>query len=279
MDGTAVQKLVEETRKPTVMTVGGEEILVTPDNQVYGGFAGWPGRDGQRLYPRIPAVEKPLQFPTLCGLIRYAVGTPRTLPGAAPAEKDGATDFVLHVSSFRSVAVVGSLEWPSLQRRTFARAVPSTQMTDYPYGKWLDPETALIAIRQAFTPSADRGYLLDLLATLREELVTTREDNGVTQMATVKTGLVMAEKIPVRPELDLFPMGLTFEEVDPKEPLHCAVRLKGGGPDELPKVLLAATNLPEWEERTVERIRNWIANEIQTIAAVDGEPSKEIPVL
>lgn len=106
-----------------------------------------------------------------------------------------------------------------------ARAVPSrmferfrlyTATADVPritVGNYMDQQQAIIELQSLHNSTPDRDYLLDLLSKIDVTQGVKSTDNGVTQEATVKTGVVLKDTVPVKPIVELQPFR-TFIEID-----------------------------------------------------------------
>lgn len=80
-------------------------------------------------------------------------------------------------------------------------------------GNYMDQQQAIIELQSLHNATPDRDYLLDLLSKIDVTQGVKSTDNGVTQEATVKTGVVLKDTVPVKPIVELQPFR-TFLEVD-----------------------------------------------------------------
>lgn len=78
---------------------------------------------------------------------------------------------------------------------------------------YMDQQQAIIELQSLHNATPDRDYLLDLLSKIDVTQGVKSTDNGVTQEATVKTGVVLKDTVPVKPIVELQPFR-TFLEVD-----------------------------------------------------------------
>lgn len=93
----------------------------------------------------------------------------------------------------------------SVPSRTFERLRLYTATADVPritVGNYMDQQQAIIELQSLHNATPDRDYLLDLLSKI-----------DVTQEATVKTGVVLKDTVPVKPIVELQPFR-TFIEID-----------------------------------------------------------------
>lgn len=93
-----------------------------------------------------------------------------------------------------------------------ASDVPGFTNTEFEY------EQAIIALRSRFAPNEGSQYVLDLMSNLTVENSVQTEDDGVTQHATVRSGIAMCKTVEVKPIVSLRPYR-TFQEVQQPESL------------------------------------------------------------
>lgn len=83
---------------------------------------------------------------------------------------------------------------------------------EFAYGRYMDHESFIIALQSKFIDNDDRALLLRFAGTVKDESVAQYGDDGVTQTATVKTGITSVEKAIVPNPVILRPYR-TFVEV------------------------------------------------------------------
>ncbi|HBC99832.1 MAG TPA: hypothetical protein DC053_11515 [Lachnoclostridium sp.] len=84
---------------------------------------------------------------------------------------------------------------------------------EFAYGRYMDHESFIIALQSKFIDNDDRALLLRFAGTVKDESVAQYGDDGVTQTATVKTGITSVEKAIVSNPVILRPYR-TFVEVE-----------------------------------------------------------------
>jgi hypothetical protein len=84
---------------------------------------------------------------------------------------------------------------------------------EFAYGRYMDHESFIIALQSKFIDNDDRALLLRFAGTVKDESVAQYGDDGVTQTATVKTGITSVEKAIVPNPVILQPYR-TFVEVE-----------------------------------------------------------------
>ena len=89
----------------------------------------------------------------------------------------------------------------------------SAMIPEFAYGRYMDHESFIIALQSKFIDNDDRALLLRFAGTAKDESVAQYGDDGVTQTATVKTGITSVEKAIVPNPVILRPYR-TFVEVE-----------------------------------------------------------------
>lgn len=89
----------------------------------------------------------------------------------------------------------------------------SAMIPEFAYGRYMDHESFIIALQSKFIDNDDRALLLRFAGTVKDESVAQYGDDGVTQTATVKTGITSVEKAIVPNPVILRPYR-TFVEVE-----------------------------------------------------------------
>lgn len=125
----------------------------------------------------------------------------------------------------------------------------------FPYDRFLDAEEFLVRLQTGFLPDAgsdqetgDLRAVLELAGTLQPEKLTTLQDDGVTQIATVRRTAGRLASSMVKNPVQLYPLGLTFPEVHPPR-WRLILRLKQEKDGELPKLALFQAGDLDWEGR------------------------------
>lgn len=171
---------------------------------------------------------------------------------------DDLGDVYIHIMDPRSVYVTSALNKD--QKRTcflHAQADPC----NFRFGQFVDAETFIIGLQAQFTDGmvndrTDKGTLLQYIGTMTEVHESKMADDGVSQTATVKTGIAAkGEKVAPNP-VNLSPYR-TFIEVE--QPISSFVlRLKEGG-----YAALFEADGGAWEREAVGNIREYLEKELE----------------
>lgn len=101
----------------------------------------------------------------------------------------------------------------------------NAQLPEFKYDSYYDSEAFLIALQSKFIDNEDRALLLKFAGTVENGSVAQYDDDGVTQKATVKTGIVSKGEAIVPNPVKLRPFR-TFIEVEQPESAF-VFRMKG----------------------------------------------------
>lgn len=173
-------------KKAEVIEIGGENYT---DREVY------------RVNRELRA--EPISMGTLTGLVDYL----------RAGIDDMADRMLVQVVSPTSVRVVSRLDGDR-KREELARADAS--VPDFEYGRYMDKERFIISMQAKFLPGDDRELLLRFAGTVKDESVAEYGDNGVSQKATIRTGISTVGDAVVPNPVALRPFR-TFVEVEQPE--------------------------------------------------------------
>ncbi len=120
---------------------------------------------------------------------------------------------IVHVSSPEKVLLYSMLD---LDRVREYIVEVNAQVPEFRYGRYMDHESFLIALQSKFIPNDDRELLLKFTGTVENGTVSQYGDDGVTQKATIKTGIASKGEAVVPNPVRLRPFR-TFVEVEQPE--------------------------------------------------------------
>ncbi len=242
MDGTFVDALAKESRRPRTADVGGKTHLITP-----AGDGSWKVED---LVGKIPVPEpQPLGLSTLQGVLDYLRDNRDGL---------GMLDSLLHVVNANLVELRSTLRGVFEQRICYLRAACSR--SEFPFGGFLDSETFIVSLLALFEESDERARVLRILGTIKDEAVKTSTDDGVTQIVSARAGVVAVQDAPVTNPVRLAPFR-TFREVEqPVSPF--ILRLRPGKDGSLPSCALFEADGGAWELEAIANIKGFLRDQV-----------------
>ncbi|HEM2987964.1 TPA: hypothetical protein U2D92_000777 [Streptococcus suis] len=148
-----------------------------------------------KRYPRT------LELSTLTSLVEYL-----------KSDLNGMQDQRLIVAVEKNDEVCVWSENDEFEHRTLLVDVKA-RVPELTFGRFISSEQFNIMLQSNFIDDADRGALLDFASALKIENGAEIEDNGVSQVATVKNGVASLAKGKVPNPVDLRPYR-TFNEVE-----------------------------------------------------------------
>ena len=212
------------------------------------------GDQGQTLEdPRKPDPEpKVLTVHTLSGLIDFV----KTL-GVALGEN--ARPYAYHVVSHKTVVVVSqALVGRFRQREAYGCAVWEELLgsSSFAWGTFYSPEAFIISLQTLFEMTEDLATVMKVVGTLKAENVKQTEDDGVTQTATARSGVVSSAEVKVPNPVTLQPFR-TFREVSQPESKF-VLRLRNGKEGEQPSCALFEADGGMWKLTAIQSIASYI---------------------
>ncbi|WP_101772355.1 hypothetical protein [Peptostreptococcus faecalis] len=190
-----------------------------------------------------------LNINTLSGLVDYiksdldgykddniliTVETPRKVTVSLEINSDGDRPIVL-----RSEAIV-----------------PHIAFNDY-----YDTEKFNVLLQSAFLDNEDKALLLQVAGNIKEEAIKTTGDDGVSQVATIKSGVATVQDVVVPNPAKLKPMR-TFNEVEQPESKFI-FRMKDG-----PSCALFEADGGAWRNEAMKNIKEYLEKELEGMKGI-----------
>lgn len=173
-------------RKPEIMSVDGEQYCDKELHRI-------------SFNPKARSIE----MTTLTSLVEYIKANIDTMD-----EK-----MIIHVQSPTKVAMYSKLD-DERERELLVEV--NAQVPEFRYGRYMDHESFLIALQSKFIDNPDRELLLKFTGTVESGTVAQYGDDGITQKATIKTGIASKGEAIVPNPVKLRPFR-TFLEVEQPE--------------------------------------------------------------
>lgn len=173
-------------RKPEIVSIGGEQ---------------YSDKDLCRISFN-PKAQR-INMTTLTSLVEYIKANVDSM-----SEK-----MLIHVQSPTQVALYSQLDDDRV--REYMVQVEAS-VPEFLYGRYYDHESFLIGLQSKFVNNTDRELLLKFAGTVEDKSVASYGDDGVTQKATIKTGVASKSDAIVPNPVKLIPYR-TFVEVEQPE--------------------------------------------------------------
>lgn len=237
LDGTAVDRIAELAREGQDAGTLVREIEI--EDGVSRVFTTRPLHHLPAKYESEPA---PLAFSSLQALVEYL-----------KANRDGLDleKLVLHVASPTSVSLLGPITGEAKQRFVYATATCKNLVAGW-LGQFHPQLDFVIALQARFEPYADRGKVLEISGSLKEEASVESTDDGITQRVAARTGVHLGRMVEVPNPVNLAPYR-TFREV--AQPIsEFVLRVDKGA---RPLALFEADG-GSWELDAVRSVATWL---------------------
>lgn len=195
---------------------------------------------------RIPQelTAEPLEVHTLTSVMDYITS------GADELQEDIDRRFVLHVAEHNRVSLYHELNDDKARECLLRVTVePST----FPFGRWLSIEEFIIAMQAYFVPNAMVTELIKLVSHIADENSITTTDTGVSQTATVKTGVALAGKATVPNPVTLAPYRTLNEISQPESSFVFRLKKSEDGV----KAALFTADGNAWKNTAITEIKNY----------------------
>lgn len=240
-------KLIQEIQnavRPELVTIDGEKFLSKPVH--------------------LPPEERvsPLQISTLTGLLDFIKLQPIWFAENA---------VFVHVMSPTEVQLVGDIVGRQKERDRWAIASCSNIIgSGFKFGTWLLPEEFVIAVQTNFVETDNRAKLLQLVGSLSDDTSKSLRDDGISQTATVRSGVSMVGEVKIKNPVSLAPYR-TFREIEQPEG-DFVLRLQKGRNDK-PELALWQADGGAWKLQAMNSIKTYLEGHLE------GEANYSIPVL
>lgn len=163
---------------------------------------------------------------------------------------------IVHVVSPTRVSLLSELDG---DRKREMLIDVSANLPKIRLNEFVDQESFIIMMQSMFVKNDDRAIVLQVAGNVEDGTVATYKDDGVTQKATIKTGLASKEDIVVPNPVNLMPYR-TFHEIEQPEGsfvfrmtngsrgVSCALYEADGG---------------AWKNETMEHIAGYLKDELK----------------
>lgn len=201
-----------------------------------------------RLSKHIPMVDSAIEMSTLTSLVDYIKANIDSM-----AEK-----MIIQVVDPEKVVLFSQL---NEERDREKMVVVKARIPDFPFGSFIEQEKFIINIQSKFIddPKSDRALILKFSGTVETGTVAEYGDDGVTQKATVKTGIATKDEAIVPNPVKLRPYR-TFLEVE--QPVSDFIfRMKQGKYDGIECALFEADG-GAWKMAATKSIKDYLQFEL-----------------
>ena len=190
---------------------------------------------------------EPIKMRTLTGLLDYLKSGIDPMPDR----------MIVQVASPTTVHVFSSL---NLDRKREEAALAEAEIPWFDYGEYMEQEKFLISLQANFLDSGDRSLLLRFAGTVKDESIAEYGDNGVTQKATVKTGISTVSDAIVPNPVALSPFRTFVEVGQPESSFIFRMRQREGRGVEC---AIFEADGGAWKNAAMENVKGYLQAELE----------------
>lgn len=163
----------------------------------------------------------------------------------------------VRVTSAERVHVLGAVG-DDMQREMPFTA--EAKFIGFDFNDYMSIENMIICLKSRFAPTEDRDYLVQLLGNITDQQSVQTKDDGITQSATVKSGIQLVGEQRIKPIVTLKPYR-TFLEVEQPES-EFLIRLKDG------RAALFEADGGAWEREAVKNVADKLRELLEDVPNV-----------
>lgn len=231
-------------------------VTVTVEDQAYGVTK--DGTLGEAIMPKAPvdirAARPKLAVVTLTGLV-----------AAYKAKIDNLGDSVAVIIRDPNNVIVSDLAYDSFGKRQEYVHATHVEERPFPFGKYLEPEDFLLAMRAGFIYTDNAVQLQKLCSTICAGTGVAIADDGISQEVTTKSGTITRASVPLPSDgIDLIPNRI-FRDANPVT-AKFLLRMRGVK-DALPQIALFEID-PNWKLYAVGSIRKYLEGELPGVPII-----------
>lgn len=163
----------------------------------------------------------------------------------------------VRVVSPEQVDVLGTVRYDMQRERPY---VAYAKFNSFDFDSYMSIENMIICLKSRFAPTEDRDYLVQLLGNITDQQSVQTKDDGITQSATVKSGIQLIGEQRIKPIVTLKPYR-TFLEVEQPES-DFLIRLKDG------RAALFEADGGAWEREAVKNVADKLRELLEDVPNV-----------
>lgn len=238
--------MIKQALEYIVGLKGGYDI-VTQKNRTY-----LVDKNGKTQEEFLERYQKSLETSTLSSIIDYFRGDPDKVLA-------GDMQYIIRIGGIGWVDVFSQVSG-ELQRHNLL-CVRANLPDGFPFERYMDLEQFNILLQARFLDTEDRAKLLALTGNVVDEGVKTYGDDGVSQQATVKSGVTSVASVKVPNPVTLKPFRTFAEAEQPESKFVFRMRKDDGGV----KAALIEADGGAWKVQAIQNIANYLEEHL-TIA-------------
>lgn len=197
-------------------------------------------------YDKLPKAAK-IQAVTLTSLVDYIHQCNKEFPGS----------MIIHIVSPTQVRLMSALD---KEREREVLFEINAETSEFCFDQWYDQERMMIELQANFQANDDLGLILKAVGNIEKRNGQEYSDDGVSQVATMKTGIATKSDVIVPNPVELIPYR-TFQEVE--QPASKFVfRI---GDKEVPAFKIVEAEGGIWKNEAISNIKVFLKENLWTL--------------
>lgn len=201
------------------------------------------------LFPVVNPLQEDITLHTLTGLIDYIKTNPDRL---------NIGENTIIIGDHAHVCLVGTVFGEFKQRETYVSV--KLVIDDFPWGRKLEHEDFIIKLQSMFVQCETAKKILSIVGNLKDERVTTVNDDGITQQVTAKAGVARVVNVDLPNPVELTPFR-TFMEADQVKS-RFVFRMHAGRDGALPTCALHEADGGRWKLDAIQSVKKWLSDQL-----------------
>lgn len=197
-------------------------------------------------YDKMPKADR-IKAATLTSLVDYIYQCNREFPGS----------MIIHIVSPTRVLLISGLD---KEREREVLFEINAETSEFNFDHWYDQERMMIELQANFQVNDDLGLILKAVGNIEKKNGQEYSDDGVSQVATMKTGIATKGDVIVPNPVELIPYR-TFQEV--KQPASKFVfRI---GDKEVPAFKIVEAEGGIWKNEAISNIKTFLMEHLSNM--------------
>lgn len=163
----------------------------------------------------------------------------------------------VRATSAERVHVFGAIRDDMQRERPFTA---EAKFIGFDFNEYISIENMIICLKSRFAPTEDRDYLVQLLGNITDQQSVQTKDDGITQSATVKSGIQLIGEQRIKPIVTLKPYRTFLETKQPESDF--LIRLKDG------RAALFEADGGAWEREAVKNVADKLRELLEDVPNV-----------
>ncbi len=172
-----------------------------------------------------------------------------------------AGNLIIHVVSPTKVRLLSELDG---DRKREQLIEVNANIPKIRFNEFIDHESFIIMIQSMFVKNDDKAIVLQVAGNVEDGTIANYKDDGITQKATIKTGLASKDDVVVPNPVNLMPYR-TFHEIEQPE---CSFVFRMSNTPRGVTCALFEADGGAWKNETMDQIAAYLKNELESYGQI-----------